>query len=110
MGSGGDASIPARVASGHSRAVQRLRWRFTELVAIAPRKIAEMPEAEGKGHGLDAVRAGQQSLAHEPQTSQPQVSVQAHAAIALNGVMQGADGHTEFPGEILAVDRLSEIV
>src|SRR4029077_9212233 len=71
---------------------------------IAAGEIAEVPEAEGKRAGLYAVRSLAKPLPHQPQPPQAQVTMQAHARIAMHRVVHGADRHTDLPGKLVAVD------
>src|SRR6185437_12317669 len=78
------------------------------LQAVACREIAEVPEAERQRDRLDAFGAGKQLPADEPKPPQPQVAVQAHAAVAQDRIVHRADRHSDLLRELLAVDRPSE--
>src|ERR1700759_4713221 len=88
---------------------QGLRGSLTEPQTIARREVAEMQEPEGKRNCLDALCSHQQLLANEPQPSQTQISMQAHAAVAQDRIVPRAKRDADLPRKLLAVGRLAEI-
>src|SRR5690242_7850689 len=83
---------------------QGFRRRLAKLFPIGLREIAEMPEAIGQRGRLDAFRAGNQPPPHQPQPAQTKIAVQAHAAIALHGIVHRAHRNPDARRQFLAVD------
>src|SRR5438128_1478023 len=64
-----------------------------------------MPETAGNCARFDATHPCQQFLAHEPQPSHAQISMQAHALVSLNRIVQGSHRDADMSRKLSAVDR-----
>src|ERR1700741_4866985 len=93
-----------------ARPRHRLRWCLAELEAVAVGEISHVPKAEGERASLDGLGSGKKLPSHQPQASQPQIPVQAHAPVSQHSVMDGTDRYAQLLCKLRAVDRLSDIV
>jgi hypothetical protein len=96
-------------ASLEARFHQSVRGSFAELKTITPREIPQVPKSESERTRLYTIRSGQQSLPHEPETPQAQISVEAHSSVSLNRLVHGPHRGANFSRKFITVDRTPNV-